>query len=106
MFRVDDRQHAVKSPEKGRNRRRGRLQYKPGPGCVEAPADVPGHLSEILPVGGHGFVGNAMTITITCECGRKLKANPENAGMKGRCPDCGQIFTIPKPELGEEGDAR
>jgi hypothetical protein len=45
-------------------------------------------------------------ITITCECGKKLKANPENAGMKGRCPDCGKVFTIPKPVLGEAGDAR
>jgi tetratricopeptide (TPR) repeat protein len=45
-------------------------------------------------------------ITITCQCGKKLKANPENAGMKGRCPDCGQVFTIPTPELGEDGEAR
>jgi tetratricopeptide (TPR) repeat protein len=47
-----------------------------------------------------------MSITITCECGKKLKANPEHAGMKGRCPDCGNVFIIPKPELGEEGNAR
>ena len=47
-----------------------------------------------------------MSITITCACGRKLKANPENAGMKGRCPDCGAVFVIPKPELGNAGEDR
>lgn len=45
-------------------------------------------------------------MTINCACGRKLKANPENAGMKGRCPDCGKVFVIPKPELGDDGEAR
>jgi hypothetical protein len=47
-----------------------------------------------------------MTLNLTCACGKKLKANPENAGMKGRCPDCGSVFVIPKPELGEDGETR
>jgi tetratricopeptide (TPR) repeat protein len=47
-----------------------------------------------------------MTIAMTCQCGRKLKANPENAGMKGRCPDCGAVFVIPKPQLGDDGETR
>jgi tetratricopeptide (TPR) repeat protein len=49
-------------------------------------------------------VGEGVIITITCECGRKLKANPEDAGMKGRCPDCGKVFNIPMPELGSDAE--
>ncbi len=46
-----------------------------------------------------------MTITITCECGKKLKASPEDAGGKGRCSECGKVFSIPWPEVDEEGEA-
>jgi tetratricopeptide (TPR) repeat protein len=46
-----------------------------------------------------------MTLNITCECGKKLKASAQDAGTKGRCPDCGKVFTIPWPELDEASQA-
>jgi DNA-directed RNA polymerase subunit RPC12/RpoP len=32
-------------------------------------------------------------------CGRKLKADEEAAGMKVDCPDCGNEFRVPQPEI-------
>ena len=36
-----------------------------------------------------------MAIVFQCECGRPLRANPETAGKKTKCPGCGQVLTIP-----------
>ena len=47
-----------------------------------------------------------VTISVDCPCGKKLRANPENAGKKGRCPNCGLEFTIPSPELDADSQAR
>ena len=36
-----------------------------------------------------------MAIVFHCECGRPLRASPETAGKKTKCPGCGHILTIP-----------
>jgi hypothetical protein len=49
-----------------------------------------------------------VAIETTCSgCGRQLSVPDEHAGKKGRCPVCGQIYTIPflstKPDLNTGG---
>ena len=48
-------------------------------------------------------------ITVTCECGAKLRVKNELVGKKGKCPKCGQIITLVQQDLqivGQwEGDA-
>ena len=39
-----------------------------------------------------------MSIAFNCSCGRGLRANPELAGKKTKCPGCGNILTIPASE--------
>ncbi len=39
-----------------------------------------------------------MAISFTCTCGKVLKARDELAGKKARCPECGAILEIPRPE--------
>lgn len=41
-----------------------------------------------------------MTI-ITCECGKRLKAQDEWAGRRVRCPDCGAVHLVSKAEQAE-----
>ena len=36
-----------------------------------------------------------MSISITCTCGRQLKARDEFAGTRAECPTCGRTLTIP-----------
>ena len=36
-----------------------------------------------------------MAIVFHCECGRPLRASPEAAGKKTKCPGCGHMLTIP-----------
>jgi hypothetical protein len=36
-----------------------------------------------------------MSISVQCECGRKLKARDEFAGTRAECPTCGRTLTIP-----------
>ena len=36
-----------------------------------------------------------MSIAFRCPCGRSLKAAPEQAGKKTKCPGCGNVLTIP-----------
>jgi len=36
-----------------------------------------------------------MTIAITCPCGASLRAKPEHAGKRLKCPKCGQPISIP-----------
>ena len=35
-----------------------------------------------------------MAITVTCQCGKTLKAKDESAGKRAKCPGCGAILTI------------
>jgi RsiW-degrading membrane proteinase PrsW (M82 family) len=46
-----------------------------------------------------------MQISIRCDCGKDLRANGEHAGKKGRCPECGRVFTIPAQSGNPVGDA-
>lgn len=42
------------------------------------------------------------TISVVCDCGKKLKASASAAGKRARCPACGEIHVLPKapePEL-------
>jgi uncharacterized protein with PIN domain len=38
-----------------------------------------------------------MPITITCFCGKKLRAPVELAGTRAKCPACGQMLLVPAP---------
>jgi hypothetical protein len=38
-----------------------------------------------------------MSITVTCQCGKKLQSRDEHAGMRAKCPACGAVLLIPKP---------
>jgi hypothetical protein len=39
-----------------------------------------------------------MPILLTCACGRTLRAQDDMAGRKVKCPQCGSILPVPKPE--------
>ncbi|MEZ6064633.1 MAG: hypothetical protein R3B90_02745 [Planctomycetaceae bacterium] len=43
-----------------------------------------------------------MAISLTCPCGRKLRAKDEYAGTRAECPTCGRQLTI--PEVGDSLD--
>jgi hypothetical protein len=45
-----------------------------------------------------------MSIPIRCDCGKSLKVKDEAAGRKVRCPGCGVVLPIPKPEIPKEAD--
>jgi hypothetical protein len=36
-----------------------------------------------------------MAILFACKCGRTLMAPPLAAGLRSRCPDCGDTVTVP-----------
>ncbi|HEX5444723.1 MAG TPA: HEAT repeat domain-containing protein [Pirellulales bacterium] len=38
-----------------------------------------------------------MSISIVCECGKKLVARDEQAGLRAKCPACGKILQVPQP---------
>lgn len=38
-----------------------------------------------------------MSIAITCSCGASLRAKPEHAGKRLKCPKCGQPVSVPAP---------
>lgn len=38
-------------------------------------------------------------ITVTCDCGAKLRVKDELAGKKGKCPKCGQIIALVQQDL-------
>ena len=38
-----------------------------------------------------------MSISVTCECGRRFETPEANAGCRAPCPDCGRELTVPKP---------
>lgn len=37
-----------------------------------------------------------MSITFTCECGQRLRAQDDQVGRKGRCPTCSSFVIIPR----------
>ncbi|HET6880351.1 MAG TPA: HEAT repeat domain-containing protein [Pirellulales bacterium] len=37
-----------------------------------------------------------MSIPVVCQCGKKFQAKDEHAGLKTKCPVCGQPLTIPR----------
>jgi hypothetical protein len=39
--------------------------------------------------------GIHMSILIRCKCGKELKVKDELAGRRAKCPECGDIFTVP-----------
>jgi len=41
-------------------------------------------------------------ITFDCTCGRSLRVGDENAGRRVKCPACGAIVIVPKPQVEEE----
>src|SRR5262245_8361868 len=43
------------------------------------------------------FRAMAMPISVTCDCGRRLKARDEFAGKRAECPTCGRDVQIPDP---------
>lgn len=42
-----------------------------------------------------------MSISVQCDCGKKLKAPDKAAGKTKRCPDCGEPLTVPKKSARE-----
>lgn len=46
-----------------------------------------------------------MPIRFRCSCGKQLQAREEFAGRQMKCPDCGQILTIPATSTVEESEA-
>jgi len=36
-----------------------------------------------------------MSISVVCECGKKLTAPDERAGKQGKCPTCGKVLRLP-----------
>jgi hypothetical protein len=40
----------------------------------------------------------SMAILFRCKCGRELRAKPDLAGKKTKCPECQAILMIPRPE--------
>lgn len=43
-----------------------------------------------------------MAITVSCECGKKLKVKEELAGKKVRCPECQATMVVPSAEAEED----
>ncbi len=39
-----------------------------------------------------------MAIALSCSCGRSFRIKHELAGSKVKCPDCGSILTVPRPQ--------
>src|SRR5438067_12590152 len=44
------------------------------------------------------FGGVTMPITVSCSCGKQLRAKDESAGKKIRCPGCGSVLSVPAAE--------
>jgi hypothetical protein len=43
--------------------------------------------------------GQAVTISLTCDCGCQFKTAEANVGQRVRCPNCGRELGVPKPSL-------
>jgi hypothetical protein len=46
-----------------------------------------------------------MPIPMTCACGRSLRIKDEFAGRQAKCPACGVVLTVPRPEAAIEDEA-
>jgi hypothetical protein len=46
-----------------------------------------------------------MAISVTCSCGRSLRAKDEAAGKRVRCPGCGNTVEVPAPVADVEDEA-
>jgi hypothetical protein len=46
-----------------------------------------------------------MSISVTCSCGRALRAKDEAAGKRVRCPGCGNAVEVPVPGAEVEQEA-
>jgi hypothetical protein len=44
-----------------------------------------------------------MPISLSCSCGRAIRARDDLAGLRVKCPQCGAPLTVPSPERSEEG---
>lgn len=40
-----------------------------------------------------------MPISVVCDCGQKFRAKGDAAGRSFKCPGCGDLITVPSPEL-------
>lgn len=40
-----------------------------------------------------------MSISVVCQCGKRLEAREEHAGKRAKCPNCGQVLLIPGQPL-------
>ena len=47
-----------------------------------------------------------MPIEVSCSCGRRLKAPDKLLGKKAKCPDCGKILVIKKPDPVAKSDPK
>jgi hypothetical protein len=45
-----------------------------------------------------------MPISVTCPCGKSMKAKDEWAGKRARCPACQRQLTVPDPSKGDEDE--
>lgn len=51
--------------------------------------------SPAAPAGGQ----NQEPVVVACSCGKRLKAKPELAGKKVKCPGCGGVLVVPAPKV-------
>lgn len=43
-----------------------------------------------------------MSISVACRCGKKYRVRDEMAGKRAKCPACGKVFTVPRPQLPDD----
>lgn len=46
-----------------------------------------------------------MPIPLSCACGRSMRVKDELAGRRVKCPECGEVLAVPKPEPSPEDEA-
>src|SRR5437588_3611300 len=39
-----------------------------------------------------------MSIVVSCDCGKRLRARDEDAGKRAKCPGCGKTLVVPQKE--------
>jgi hypothetical protein len=69
-------------------RRRSAAPREEAPNTL--PAESPGAEVPAEPDGTPGLVAFACA-----ECGKVIKARPEQAGKRGKCPQCGKVVNVP-----------
>jgi hypothetical protein len=45
-----------------------------------------------------------LSIQFSCQCGKQIKVADQFAGRQGKCPACGEVVTIPQPEVSDDID--